>query len=416
MKIIGYLWLACFCLLLSSCASQKTNVDFVFMRTSDQTQPYWEEVISDFEAANLDINVNLHVFTWDEGRDKIAQMVEDGRPPTLARIATRWAPEYVAAGLVEPVDNYLTDDFRAEFIPLLINKGSQYRERTFGLPVTVSARALYYNKDLFAQAGLDAPPTTWSELKENALKISQLSGEAHGFGLHGNRIETDTYFYYFLWGNGGDVLSADGIRATFNSPQGIEALTYLRDLVEAGAAQPDPTQDDRKALEDGFVSGRFGMVITGPWLAKRLSTEAPTLNYGVAPIPFNSQPATLAAEDTLILFKPAGQAEKAAAWKFVRFLYQDQYRLEYAQREGVLPEKISVANQLNAAGNTTNAFFMELLPTGRFEPLNIRSADIAQVVTEAAQAVYRGQLEPEAALDAAAAKVNELLAYSATSW
>lgn len=400
--------------LLAACGAGRTEITFVYMRTSNITESYWKEVIKDFEAQNPSIHVNLYVFTWDEGHDKIEEMVKQGRPPTLARVATRWVPEYVAAGLVEPMDPYLTPELKAEFIPVLINEGAQYQGRTFGLPVTVSARALYYNKDLFQRAGIGDPPRRWDELRAAALKISTLSNGIYGFGLQGNLVGTETYFYYFLWGNGGDVLSRDGTRAAFNSPQSVEALKYLQGLIEAGATQPEPAKDDRQALETGFVQGRLGMVITGPWLAKRLKTEAPNLNYGLAPIPFNTTPATLAGEDTLILFKPA--EHKDIAWKFIQFIYQDRYRLDYALREGVLPEKTSVAARPEMTGDAAYAFFLELLPTGRFEPLNVESADIALNVIAALQSVYRREAEPQAALDAAAAKTNELLAYSATSW
>ena len=133
----------CIILLLTACAPQRKQVDFVFMKTSDFTQPYWEGVIKDFEAQNPDIQVNLHIFTWTEGHQKIADMVAQGKPPALARVATRWIPEYVAAGWLEPVDSYMSPEFRSQFIPLLINEGSQYEGRTFGLPITVSSRALY---------------------------------------------------------------------------------------------------------------------------------------------------------------------------------------------------------------------------------------------------------------------------------
>jgi multiple sugar transport system substrate-binding protein len=410
-QLVLIVWLA---LLASGCASQKTVVDFVFMRTSDNTQPYWQSVISDFQAANPDIQVNLYVFTWDEGRGKIDEMIKRGKPPALARVATRWIPEYVAAGLVEPVDRYLTDSFRADFIPSLLQQGAQYQGRTFGLPITVSARALYYNKDLFKRAGIDAPPKTWDELRATSLKIHQLGGDVYGFGLQGNLVETNMYFNYFLWGNGGDILTPDGTRAAFDRPQGVEALTYLRDLIRAGATQPDPSQENRAAIETGFVKGSYGMVITGPWLATRLAKEAPTLDYGVAAIPYKTTPATLAAEDTLIVFKQADN--KTAAWKFVEFLYQDKYRLDYVTREGVLPEKISTARDPKITGNPITSFFLNQMSTARFEPLNIQSGNIADVMTLAVQAVYQGKAEPQAALQAAAAKVNEMLAYAATSW
>ncbi|NOH01932.1 MAG: extracellular solute-binding protein [Chloroflexi bacterium] len=185
-------------------------------------------------------------------------------------------------------------------------------------------------------------------------------------------------------------------------------------MINEGLTQPNPTQSSRADLETAFVEGRLGMVITGPWLARRLANEAPDLDYGLSTIPYQTTPTTLAAQDTLILFKQA--QNKDAAWKFIEFLYADQYRLKYVLTEGVLPEKVSVAENAQFKENQAFAFFMEKLPTGRFEPLNVRSGDIASVMAEALQAAYRGEMTPEDALNEAAIQVQRILSYSATSW
>ena len=418
-KVLMMLFIVIF--LLAACSPRRAQVDFVFMRTSDFTEPYWQGVIQDFEAQNPDIQVNLYIFTWDEGQQKIADMVAQGKPPTLARVATRWIPEYVAAGLLEPVDAYMSAEFRSQFIPLLINEGSQYEGRTFGLPITVSSRALYYNQALFKQAGLSKPPENWTELKNAATAIHALGSNKYGFGIQatqGKQPEVSTYFYYFLWGNGGSILTADGTRAAFNGPEGVEALSFLKSMIDSGLTQPNPTESPtefpRKDMETAFVEGKLAMVITGPWLAARLAKEAPDLEYGLSAIPYQTTPTTLAAQDTLILFKQA--ANKEAAWKFVEFLYADKYRLQYALGDGVLPEKISVAENSQIADNPAYSFFMEKLPTGKFEPLNVKSADISNVVAEELRSAYLGQISPEEALNNAAAQVLQMLSYSATSW
>jgi multiple sugar transport system substrate-binding protein len=164
------------------------------------------------------------------------------------------------------------------------------------------------------------------------------------------------------------------------------------------------------------VEGKLGMVITGPWLATRLAKDAPNLEYGLSVIPYQKTQTTLAAQDTLILFKQAGDENKKAAWKFIEFLYKDEYRLKYALQEGVLPEKISVAENSKIAENPAFSFFMEKLPTGRFEPLNVKSADISNMVAGTLHSAYLGQLSPEEALNNAAAQVLQMLSYSATSW
>src|SRR5690242_16852685 len=76
-------------LMLSGCATSGTTITFVFMRTSNATEPYWAGVIKDFEAANPSVHVKLHVYTWTDGPAKIAQMIHDGHPPDIARVATR---------------------------------------------------------------------------------------------------------------------------------------------------------------------------------------------------------------------------------------------------------------------------------------------------------------------------------------
>jgi multiple sugar transport system substrate-binding protein len=241
-----------------------------------------------------------------------------------------------------------------------------------------------------------------------------LGPDKYGFGIQGKDAETSTYFYYFLWGNGGDILSQDGTRPLFNAPEGQEAAQFLKGMVDDGLTQPNPADSVRKDMETAFVEGKLGMVITGPWLATRLKNEAPNLDYGLSTIPYQTTPITLAAQDTLILFKQA--ANKEAAWKFVEFLYADDYRLKYALGDGVLPEKISVAKNSQLTENPAYSFFMEKLPTGRFEPLNVKSADISTEVAKALQSAYRNETPSTAALNNAAAKVLQMLSYSATSW
>ncbi|HNN12992.1 MAG TPA: sugar ABC transporter substrate-binding protein [Anaerolineales bacterium] len=406
--------------LLSACApqDQRQEINFVFMKTSELTEPYWQDVIGKFESENPNIKVNLYIFDWGVGDQEIQKMIDAGNPPTLARVATRWVPTYMAAGLLETVDKYITDEFRSQFIPVLMNEGSQYDGLTFGLPITVTSRAMYYNKDLFAKAGISEPPTTWEDLKKDAAAIRALGPDIYGFGIQGKDVDTSTYFYYFLWGNGGDVLTADGTRPAFNGEEGQAALNFIHGMMDEGLTQPDPALTDRNALMDLFRDGRLGMVITPPMLSTKLAKEAPALNYGLAPIPYNTDPITIAAQDSLILFKQSTDAQKEAAWKFINFLYQDEYRLKYALMEGVLPEKVSVAEKPEITENPSTAFFMNQLysPSARFEQVNVRSVDIATAVAEALQATYRGEMSPADALKEAETQVLRILSYSATSW
>ncbi len=407
-------------LLLSACSDSRTEIVFVFLSSSPDTlEAYWEGVIEDFEAANPDVRVDLRVYKWKDGRPKIEEMIADGRPPDLSNEAVRRVPEYVSKGLVELVDDYMTPEFKSQFIPLLIEEGSRYQGRTFGLPVSLSARVLYYNQGLFDQAGVTGPPESWEELRQAALAVSALADDVYGFGIPADpaSIEVSTYYYYFLWGNGGRVFSPDGTKAGFDQPEGVEALAFLNSLVQERAAPPNPWDYSRSAMEDAFVAGKLGMVITLlPRLASRLDQEAPDLNYGLAPLPYETAPVTPLVEDTLIMYKTS--EHKALVWRFIEFIYQDPYRKEYSEVVGVLPEKVSVAQDVAQDPEVAElyAFFLDVVENGRFEPLNIESANVASIVGEAIREVYQGQKDPQEALEAAAAAVNDILFYSASAW
>ncbi|MFP3434652.1 extracellular solute-binding protein, partial [Paraburkholderia sp. SIMBA_061] len=97
-----------------------------------------------------------------------------------------------------------------------------------------------------------------------------------GFGLQGKEIETDVYYYYALWTNGGDVLNKQG-KAGFDSPAGIKAATLYKSMIDQGLTQPGVTGYSREDVQNLFKQGRVAMMISAPFLAKQIKKEAPNL-------------------------------------------------------------------------------------------------------------------------------------------
>ncbi len=372
----------------------------------------------DFEAENPTIRINLTIIDWADGHDAIKKAFTDGNAPDISVIGSRWVPEFVSLGYIEPLDKYMSLDFRARFIPILINNGALYQNRIFGLPVATSVRALYYNKDIFSAAGVKEPPQTWDDLLAAGKAINALNRGIYGFGLQGGGgLETNTYFYYFVWGNGGSLYNASMTASALNDPTSVKALEFLQQMVQESATQPDPTSkafERRRNLEDMFQAGKLGMVISGPWLAPRLRQEAPGVNFGIVPIPYRATPATYGVIDALVM--TSASQHKTEAWSFLKFLYDDQRRLEYTRLAGVLPELDAVARRSEFTQDPDYTAFLALLPTARFEPLHNQSEQIAQTVINAIRTVYQGTAAPQTALDGAAQTINKMLAVSVAGW
>jgi multiple sugar transport system substrate-binding protein len=367
---------------------------------SAATGPYFEKMASEFEAANPGTDIQIEVVNWDTLQQKLTTDIAGGTNSDLAIIGTRWLVEYVQSDLVEPLDGYMDDAFRQRFIGTFLSPG-QIESVTYGLPIAASARAMYYNKDLFAAAGVAEPPKTWDEVETAAAAI-KASG-AYGFGLQGKEIETDVYFYYPFWSYGGELLDAEG-KSGVSSDAGVQALTLYKSLIDEGLTQPEPTGNSREDVQNLFKQGRVGMMITAPFLAAQIKAEAPDLQYGIVPVPSGTTQATYAVTDSIIMFK--NSANKETAWKFLDYVFTGGPRIEFTKQEGFLPTTVAEASDPYFADNAELKVFVDLLPNAKFAPLIANWEGMAAAVSRQVQAVYLGQAEPKAALEAAAAEAN----------
>ncbi len=388
-------------------AGEKTEVRFLAMEYDTNTRPFMDKLETQFEQANPDIDLRVEVIDWDAGQSKLSTLISAENAPDLANIATKWLPELVNLDVVHPLDDFVSDEMRERFVPKTL-RGASYDGKLYGLPIAVSTRALYCNTALLHEVGAEVP-STWQELLEAARVCSDPDNGVYGFGIQGAKTETDIYFYYFLWANGGTVLSEDHLKASFNSPEGVEALQFMVDLIhKEKVTEPDTTAYDREDLQELFKGGRLAMFITGPWFWGMLEKDVPNLEYELAPIPAQKEQVTMAVTDNLIMFKSC--QDKEAAWKFIEFFYDPKLRLEWAETFGMLPELKEVAESDYITDSEQWSLLMSLLPSGRFVPLHPRWGTISDEVRLAMEEAQLQSKSPEEALNAAAERVNAVLA------
>ena len=304
---------------------------------SDATGPYFEQMAQAFHAANPTIDVKTEVVAWPSLLQKLQTDISGNANADLSIIGTRWLLDFVHDEMAEPFDNYMTPEFRDRFIGPFLQPG-QIDGKVYGLPIAASARALYYNKKMLADAGYANGPATWDDVAAAAAKIKAAGGA--GFALQGKPLEVDVYWYYALWSYGGDVVGADK-KAAFNSPAGLKALTMYKSLVDSGLTEDGPTSYTREDLQNLFKQGRVGMVITAPFLIGQIAKEAPTLDYGIVAVPTGTTSATYAVTDSVVMFR--NSKVKPAAYKFLEFLFSKDARVAFNKNEGFLPTTKAVA-------------------------------------------------------------------------
>ncbi len=401
---LGSLTLA---LAMTTALASAETVRVTVAEYSSKTGPYFEEAAAAFEAANDGADVQIEVVPWDVMLQKLTTDISAGANADLSIIGTRWLVDFVQEDIAAPLDDYMDDEFRARFFDVFLSP-SVMEGQTYGLPIAASARAMYYNRDLMEQAGIDTPPDTWEELAEAAAAISALGDDIAGFGLQGNEIETDVYFYYAFWAYGGNLVDEDGTSG-LDTPAGYQAAQMYKSLIDSGVTQPGVTAFSREDVQNLFKQGRVGMMITAPFLSNQIANEVPDLNYGVTAIPAGPEGdrGTYGVTDSIIMFDNA--ENKDTAWAFLDFIFTTEWRAKFTEGEGFLPVNPEVAAMPAFADNADLKEFTALLPQARFAPVIAGWEEIASITSDALQTIYLGDAEIEDALNAAAAEIDGVL-------
>jgi multiple sugar transport system substrate-binding protein len=366
---------------------------------SAATEPYFQKMAAEFKQKNPDIDIKIEIVNWDNLLQKLTTDIAANANADISIIGTRWLVDFQKTEVVEPLDQYMDQAFQGRFIESLFNY-AKVGGKVYGLPIAASARALYYNKDLFTKAGLPNGPKTWSDVEEAAKKIKDAG--SYGFGLQGKEIETDTYWYYALWSFGGEIVK--DCKATFNSDAGVKALSEYKKLIDEGLTQPGVTSYSREDVQNLFKQGRVGTVITAPFLINQLKSDAPDLQYGITAIPSDSGNLSMVVTDTIVMFK--NSKVKKAAWKFLDYLFTPEPRITFTKGEGFLPTTKSEGEDTYFTQNERLQVFVKLLSTGKFLPLVSGYDAMSDAVSRALQGVYLGKAQPIEALKQAAQEAD----------
>jgi multiple sugar transport system substrate-binding protein len=373
--------------------SKKALIKFVASEYSTATKPMLENLIRQFEANNPLIHVELQVANWDILDGVYTAMISKNQPPDL--LNTNIYAHFAKDGLLLDFNTVLSDQLKSKFYANFMHM-DQLEGRQFAIPYFSSIRNLYYNKDLFNNAGLTKPPKTWSEL-EAAASVIKLSSKAHGFGVDLSDNEIQAYLSYFFFGSGGGWIKNG--KWVINSPENVQGLTYLKDLFDRGLTDPEPTVTTRDEKQRILGDGKLGMMISGNYFTSVVPKEFPGLKWGVGPIPVKDgqPPISFGVQDVLVAFK-TDHTDKEAIARFLDFLYDDANYEQMTLREGFLPVTKPVGDKLSSDSVIKDN--LDNLRNAKFYPIDnpVWSA-VMDASRTMGQAVLYDHLSPKAALD-----------------
>ena len=338
------------------------------------------------------------------------------------RIASGQAPDilnidvfanYANEGLLEPVSQWCPEDLFADFFPSFIDQ-SVIDGTVWAVPDLASARALYYNVDMFEEMGIE-PPTTWAELEDVAQTILDFyEGEVYPWGIDMTTDEGQAAFAYYTWGNGGGFVDAEGNWAV-NSPENVEAIEYAIGLVNDGFTNPNPATQTRYDLQDMFGAGKLAMCIAPNSMPSYCAQKGYEVNMATANIPANEgkSASSVGVMDRVMAFKdesaPDQAARDAAIGAFAKFFYDPENYVGWVSMEDFLPAVNSAVEALVASDPSFEAW-LGVLDGCQFYPTAMAEWDsVKQGVIAAEQAALTGS-DVKTELDALQATLEEMVA------
>lgn len=306
-----------------------------------------DRLIVEFHKANPDITVRQTTFPYADYQTKVSAAVAAGNGPDVVQLFYGWLDGFVAAKLIQPLpkDAFPDAAIEADFFPIVsaMKRNGDY----YGLPTAVRSLALFYNKKLMADAGLDPakPPTTLAELVAMAEKTTKrdsagnITSEGFAMDMAG---QDHQWWREVLVRQFGGAPYADGDRkVTYNSDAGVKALTFYTDLQLKQKVGQIGFMDEAQAA---FKAGRATFTIDGTF---RLGAFAgiKAFEWGVTELPagpdgMRSNYASYFAN--AITTKSTGD-KKAAAAKFVAYLSSPEAMAIWLQMVGELPARKSAA-------------------------------------------------------------------------
>ena len=317
-------FLGCF-----SAALAQTTISYAIW---DNNQlPAHEQIVAAFEEEHPDVNVDIQVVPWGNYWDKLQTAVAGGEAYDVFWMNGPNFPVYASNGvLMNLQDRASADGLDTSVYPQALVDLYSFEGDVYGLPKDFDTIALYYNKDMFDEAGVDYPNAdwTWDDLR-NAAQALTKDGN---WGFASTTADQAGY-WNFIFENGGQVLSEDGTQVLIGEPAACDAINYLYSFVQDGLSPDGATMSSVDPWTQLFPGGRVGMVVGGSWLARTYADAEP--NIDVAPLPREVERASIIHGLANVVWSRTENPD--AAWEFVKFLGSDQAATILAQSGTVIP-------------------------------------------------------------------------------
>ncbi|MEU4702329.1 extracellular solute-binding protein [Nonomuraea dietziae] len=322
----------------------------VWIMDGSVTQELLKQFETDYEAAHKGVDLDIQIQAWDGIGERVTAALASTDAPDVIEVGNTQVAQYSASGGVRDLTGKIADLRGEDWIPGLAEPG-KIDGKQYGVPWYAANRVVVYNKDLWAKAGIEAPPKTRDEWLEVTASLNK--GGDQGIYLTG---QTWYALAGFIWDEGGDLAVKEGDRwkGALDTPQALAGMEFYRRLQALGKG-PKDADEANPPQHEVFAQGRVGQIIAVPGIAARVLEVEPGMKgkMGFFPIPGKSADkpgAVFTGGSDLII--PEASKNHDAAYEVVKALAGEKFQTELAKAMSFVPNRASLAGVLSGDEGT----------------------------------------------------------------
>lgn len=370
-----------------------------------------EEILADFKKEHPDVDVTVD-YTEGYGtlNEKLTTAVASGDVPDVMMMGVGWVEAFAEDGLVANLSDLgVSPDSLDGMTPEIVD-GGVIDGDLYAVPVMLDTRFACARKDILKEAGFDKPPSNWEELTTYAKALTKRAenGKLERAGFDILSMDLRQMFEVFLFSNGGSLFNEDGTEPAFNSPEGVEALQFLVDLIQTHKVE-DIGFSNTDAEVHPLLNGRAAMGVCHNNLWNDVQEQAPEMGDQIEPFLINGTQPGMFFGGTLATVS-ASSDNQDAALALAQYLASADPSLAANEQRGNVPALTELLDSEYVQTNPLVQYAMENLEYAQREGGPPQWLEIREDFTPAIESALLGEKTAKEALDDLAASASEAMA------
>ncbi|WP_414573893.1 ABC transporter substrate-binding protein [Nostoc sp. CCY 9925] len=401
-------------ILFSWVALSQQPVTLNMLITAPDAQPWRQGLIRDFEAKNPGIRLNLV-----EGPNA-TNLLEDlytssfilGESPyDLINMDVIWTAKFAAAGWLLPLDDRVSKQDLAAFSPKDL-EGGRYQDKLYRIPMRSDVGMLYYREDLIKQAGLK-PPETFADLMQISQVLQKKDQVNWGYVWQGRQYEgLVAMFVEVLDGFGGFWVNPDTLEVGLDRPETLRAIEFLRSTVTQGVSPSGVTTYQEEDTRRLFQSGQVAFLRSWPYAWPLAQAENSPIRGKIGIKPMVHAPGKTGAACLggwgIGISKTSRHPEEA--WKAIQYFTSEEAQRRFILTAGYVPSRRDLFTDPEIVAKYPHyRQLLEAVDNAVLRPPIAQYAQTSDILQRYLSAALSGRMNPEQAMQAAAAETRRLL-------